>query len=229
MSLKNAKILMLESKSKSTFKNQLTLDNERHPILALTSNCDVSNSEAKDYEVNIIVNEFQHKYLKPQEIYFITDDKIKEGDWQYTITHGITKVKNLLWSEQECAKKVIATTDSSLTYIKHDDSVPYPKGEQIFLPKPSKSFIEKFIDMYNKNTPITDVLIEYWDHTEEDIQLKINSNNEITIKRIKDSWNRKEVIDLFSKYQYDYAQWVLKMEYDLENKPTPVEWINKNL
>ncbi len=236
MSFKKSRVVMLPTNKKAengniilnTPNNQLYImkNREKH------SNYDTIHVEGSSfYEWD--------KAMIPHHLYFITDDGIKEGDWQYTITHGITKVKNLLWSEQECAKKVIATTDLEIAIKKGEYNIGELSRkimiptETTILPQPSKLFIQKYLDMYNKKTAIESCMIEYEQPFPGNPsifdKLKINSNNEITIKRIKDSWNRKEVIDLFSKYQYDYAQWVLKMEYDLENKPTPVEWINKNL
>jgi hypothetical protein len=42
-------------------------------------------------------------------------------------------------------------------------------------------------------------------------------------------YTKEEVINLFSKYQYDLSQWVLRMEDDMNGKPMPVEWIKNNL
>ncbi len=44
----------------------------------------------------------------------------------------------------------------------------------------------------------------------------------------KNKYSEEEVRDLFKKYQYDYAQWVLRMEDDIEGRPIPVEWFEKN-
>jgi flagellar biosynthesis/type III secretory pathway protein FliH len=37
-------------------------------------------------------------------------------------------------------------------------------------------------------------------------------------------YSEEEVMDLFRKYQYDLAQWVLRMEDDIGGKPIPTEW-----
>ena len=67
------------------------------------------------------------------------------------------------------------------------------------LPQPSQQFIQKYIEEYNKGNVITDVLVEY-DYLLDDRavlpywNLKVNTkDNTITIKKVKDSWNRDEV------------------------------------
>ena len=90
-------------------------------------------------------------------------------------------------------REVLATTDESLN-----------------LPQPSQQFIQKYIEEYNRGNIITDVLVEYELISNEeyflntinpdenvpyfDENLKINSkDNTITIKKVKDNWNREEV------------------------------------
>lgn len=134
-------------------------------------------------------------------------------------------------TELEC-KKIIATTDISLNYIKHDDTVPYPKGEQIRLPQPSQQFIEKYIESYNCGKIITDVLIEYENYHEEFMnpigktiinfkKLKVNpKDNTITIKKVKDIWNREEVVILLNK---------LNNTLNIGSELTLEQWIENNL
>jgi hypothetical protein len=110
-----------------------------------------------------------HTHTKPeydkrtyQHLYILSDDEIKEGDWclfkqiigsEYKLCKITYKFGNQLTSllengnKQEEAsqyyKKIIATTDESLG-----------------LPQPSQSFIEKFVEEYNKGNVITEVI---WD------------------------------------------------------------------
>lgn len=152
-----------------------------------------------------------------QHLYILSDEEIKEGDWgighakgingigtgYYVFKHdnsNIAKVNALA----EGSKKIIATTDKSLG-----------------LASPSTSFIEKFVEEYNKDNVITDVMVEYeelaravgkplekLDSGVDDFdkkiighKLKINpKDNTITIKKVKDSWSREEVIDLLTRY-----------------------------
>ena len=186
-------------------------------------------------------------------IYILNEDEIKEGDWfigdnisikQCTLNNGGNiNFKGGWYSGSTNCKKIIATTDTSLNYIEHDDTVPYPKGVQIRLPQPSQQFTTKYIEEYNKGNVITDVLVEYeQDYTnrscstcnlgtggtcelnlekkccsstnnvtkhgdywiscldgEEDSEIyKIKvtpKDSTITIKKLKDSLNREEIIE----------------------------------
>ena len=40
-------------------------------------------------------------------------------------------------------------------------------------------------------------------------------------------YSEEEVLELFKKYQYDLAQWVLRMEHDINGKPIPTEWFEQ--
>jgi hypothetical protein len=168
------------------------------------------------------------------ELYILSDDEIKKNDWAYDI--DLKRIfqahKNLnLSHHKHVFKKVIATTDSSLT-------IPYTRCDGVFrtasessksLPQILQSFIQYYVDEYNKSNIITDVLVEYFhlpDGTQdlegngiwEDI-LKVNpKDNTINIKPIKDSWNRDEIIKLLKKFNND--------------KPgvfNCTEWIEENL
>ena len=96
-------------------------------------------------------------------------------------------------------REVLATTDSSLWRPSHKYA-----SDVILLPQPSQQFIEKYIEEYNKGQQITECLVEYEDiypehftyNPSENIitRLKVDKNNTITIKKVKDSWNREEVI-----------------------------------
>ena len=43
----------------------------------------------------------------------------------------------------------------------------------------------------------------------------------------KNKYSEEEVRNLFRKYQYDLAQWVLRMEDDIDGKPIPTEWFEQ--
>ena len=134
--------------------------------------------------------------MLPQHLYFLSNEEIKEGN--YVIDSigelfGPYEKGDIIGKE---AKKIIATTDSSLQ-----------------LPKSSKEFIQAYIKAYNEGKPITKVLVEYKDWCDydddctwggldkSDWKLKINSFNEIIIKKVKDSWTREEMFNcwLYSK------------------------------
>lgn len=149
----------------------------------------------------------------PQHLYFLSNEEIKEGDWcyhpevsqEYSIvtkegtktglhpTQGVFQWKSTTNPWYKKAKKIIATTDLSLNINNYSD-VDRLIDFEYNLPQPSQSFIQAFIKAYNEGKPITKVLVECWAHTEEDIQLKVNLSNEVTIKKVKNSYTREEVI-----------------------------------
>lgn len=140
---------------------------------------------------------------QPQHLYMLSDEKIKEGDYIYTEIplpgkpeSSVSRCTNIKTFNPEGWKKIIATTDESLG-----------------LPKPSDSFINKHIEEYNKGNQITNVLVEYenkWNGKEyvdeQDaygydkfkLQLKVDSDNTVTIKKLKDSYSREEVLKILS-------------------------------
>ena len=189
-----------------------------------------------------------------QYLYFLSDEEINEEDWciidlgdfsravrvkslnnghpifAVDITEGYAKISDL--------KKIIASTDTSLG-----------------LPQPSTAFIDKYITEYNKGNIIEMVMVEYFkihvgwepDYSFEDEGIegsketyqfipKISKDNTITISKVKDSWNRKEIEKLLDncwEAAVDYTDKVIKMNYGLSNdEPTLTDkdsWINKNL
>lgn len=160
--------------------------------------------------------------FKHQHLYIISDDEIKEGDWFINDlnqikkctsrdTEGYIDFEGGFNTKPSSCKKIIATTDSSLWRPSHKYA-----SDVILLPQPSQQFIEKFIEEYNRGNVITDVLIEYelisneeyfgntvnpdYDVPYFDEKLKINpKDNTITIKKVKDSWSREEVIEFGNK------------------------------
>ena len=115
-------------------------------------------------------------------------------------------------------KEILSSTDASLG-----------------LPQPSQQFIEKYIEKYNKGNVITDVLVEY-EYLLDDRavlpywNLKINTkDNTITIKKIKDSWNREEVIELCKQAFIDgtYAGGFGPNEKTINSETE--KWIGENL
>lgn len=168
--------------------------------------------------------------LKPYYLYVLSDDKIEKNDWfcywddfekHWFIFQCKSNIKDYciktvgnhgIDCRQEYCKKIIATTDSLNT----SDKVFHDTFKQI-LPKPSQSFINKYIEKYNKGEQINEVMVEYIDNGEEGwmgdnyngepfwnerIELKVNSkDNTITIKAVKESWNRAEVKDLIYSFR----------------------------
>lgn len=168
--------------------------------------------------IDVGIKDYQHLYIT-------SDEKIKSGELCLDdITGTIKKAENNLSFKDDYCLKIIATTDSSLD-----------------IAQPSKQFIKKYIEEYNKGNKIENVLVEqdhyiYNPETEKEYKsvdridimdceqhskVKVDSHNCITIKPIKDSWTREEVKTLLlnlSKFKGDHH------DYLEVNK-----WIEENL
>ena len=137
------------------------------------------------------VNDNYKEYIN---LYITSNEEIKEGDWfiiDNKIHQCIGHYNHYICINKKgdsilpiSCKKIISSTDESLG-----------------LPKPSDSFISKYIEEYNKGNIISDVLVEYegkrkWmqEHIDTtsyiDYNLKVDSNNTITIKKVKDSYSK---------------------------------------
>lgn len=227
--------------------------------------------------------------MSAQHLYIISDDKIKKGDKVIQTRDNETSIETI---DDECEiasdiqKKIIVTTDNSLKISSWE---PYHEHPQILLPQLSQTFIEKYIEEYNKGNIITDVLVEYKYVKEElvigkeyflnksdwkvnisytkgiylgdeklkdnghinvranilidkdkDIrifcdkdnlyireQLKINLDNTIIVKPVKDSW-------MFVKKQYRNELKILLIDFittikDNYSEENIRKWIEKNL
>ena len=177
-------------------------------------------------------------------IYIISDDEIKEGDWYFDGTdfiHKKSKHNNTLVDGNKQAKKIIATTDTSSINIRQMTFMDEATEWIYDIPQPSQQFIEKYIEEYNNGNIITDIEVEYspssitiQTYSEQQINdnlkaltLKINpKDNTITIKKLKDSWNREEVIEqMWSAYKASNTVFedesALRIEFD--------NWINQKL
>lgn len=250
---KNAKIFMLKSNKKAR-KGDVVLNTPNDKLMIVDYRKEWSNYDTIHVEGTSFYE--WDKAMLPQDLYLVTDDTLEVGDYYITELYNDQDEKYLALEQVEeivgvwvnnlntnstrhisNCKKVIATTDSGLSTRydeRYADVLIGGKSLNKSLPSPSKPFIDKYISEYNKGNAIKDCLVEYeCDHSQMpqrviDI-LKVNKDNEITIKKVKDTYTREEVISLFKKYQYDYAQWALRMEDDINGRPIPTEWINNNL
>lgn len=165
-------------------------------------------------------------------LYFLSDEEIKEGDWMF---HMLDE-KPAQWNGEEINpsvygyKKIVATTDKLML----DEQSTFIYGYKAPLPQPSQSFIEYFVEEYNKGNVITEVEVEYenedmdFDPAEpNDInwvkKLKINPDNTINTKLKKESWSREEVIGLIKKFTKDTT-----VSYDIWQEEFD-KWIKENL
>ena len=158
----------------------------------------------------------------PQHLYFLSTDKICEGDWfianngihqcleivdgdyPYKVSNKYNNGEIQYQSKHWIGNKIIATTYPSLN-----------------LPKPSDSFLQVYIDAFNKNEKIEECLVEYIVNAEPAIDWEWKdtpkvTKGEITIRKVKDSWNKEEVIELFEKF--------IDAKY-----PILYPWISENL
>ena len=144
-----------------------------------------------------------------QHLYIISDDEIKENgthfynphSGQLHISGNHTDYKAV--NNNGC-KKIIATTDTSL-YTHQKETVSLP--ERVFyLPQPSKQFIEKYIEEYNKGNVITDILVEYEYLLDDKTvlpywNLKVNTkDNTITIKKLKEVYTKEELSQILENF-----------------------------
>ncbi len=149
-------------------------------------------------------SKFQNRH-----IYFTSNEKPIQGEWGMLYATGIKgkgeghflfQHKGDKLSKLNClcsgTRKIIATTDTSLT-IQLTDNILQEKGDYIkCLPQPETEFIESFIKSYNEGKVITKALIEVDFIRDSDTgnpnfggydvpdkyELKITENNTIIIK-----------------------------------------------
>ena len=156
------------------------------------------------------------------------------------ITEGYTKISDL--------KKIIASSDRLVTGWDYKNDIPDGDLYNEFLPQPSQVFIEKYINEYNKGNVIEKVMVDYYKgHINIPIDckvsyfnefgefegLKVSKDNTITISKVKDSWNREEVIELIKSAvgeSHDFS----RENNDIHSigiieRRFLNSWINKNL
>ena len=138
-------------------------------------------------------------------LYITTDEEIKDGDWflmngcilrQCSLHKGdILDTLGGLHHKSVC-KKIIATTDKLI--LKTSKSIDKEQFPDILVPQIPQSFIDYFVEQYNKGNVIDKVLVEYLlnetgNYREFDCtpklkqKLKINLDNTINILPTKDS------------------------------------------
>ena len=197
---------------------------KKSTVVMLPTNEKTKIQLTKNY-LNITIDEFiaDSKFTIGQHLYILSDEEIKEGDWCIMLdSFGNVFSNPQQYNNPETQhlnkrlRKIIATTDKSLSLIKDELSNEIgTNGEVTFdlgynktslLPQPSHSFLEKYVEEYNKGNVIKEVMVEYEYNgysTKQDgeltgdYRLKINpKDNTITIRKCKDSWSREEVVHL---------------------------------
>lgn len=177
------------------------------------------------YSLNLSVFSLKEDIDKFQHLYILSNEEIKTGDWIYRYEDKKVFQSKSYFSEDNPLKKglitkIIATTDTSLG-----------------LPQPSQQFIKYYIEEYNKGNVINKVEVEVKRRIEfngchsyessVNFDLKINSNNTINIKPIKDSWTREEVLQLISNFSKEFSLYN-KLEFEKSLNCT-IKWIDNNL
>ena len=235
---------------------------KKHDLVMLATNQKESLIYCNSLLNKLSYSELSPANCSHYHLYILSDDEIKEGDWfihpdsscfdkecKEVSTGGyeikqVSKVdKHFVYhevmaiSKSRNIKKIIATTNTSIKvksnknllkeYITIDENL-----NGVSLPQIPISFIQYFIEKYNKGNVITKVNVEYVIWTQDiktnKFSLFINPFNCINIKTVKDSYSRDEVI-AFAKA---YAEAVWNIRHDngsaffdtLERK-----WIEQNL
>lgn len=199
-------------------------------------------------------------------LYFINHEDMKYGDWfiffgtQGTVLHqfhsdagyGIKTLtdfdpnddSSLIVASSKCSNKIIASTDPLLNNGWIRDMDPFKLSDHVNLitmkglPKPSTSFISKYLDAYNTQEIIYKVMIEFeiavchcdpeevWCYCSSKESLKVNpKDNTITIKKLKDVWTKKEIQELI----YIFAEKYVANMNTAYQKQNINKWLTKNL
>lgn len=171
--------------------------------------------------------------FEPYHLYFLSDERPKLNDWFYAGEGSKPEQAkdfngNLIngYISEGC-KKIIATTDESLEIYTGQFKEPANIEADIMyngktlLPRPSNSFISKYIKEYNRGNIITRVMLEYELIEWLNYGLKVDRNNEITISPVKSVYTREEVLKLLSDYRIFGPK--------SSNLPDHNKWIEQNL
>jgi len=180
-------------------------------------------------------------------LYITSNDEIKVGDLVIENRNGNLNVATIN-DECEIAKdiqsKIIATTNKELEFIPNHSLL----NVGFLLPLIPKSFISRYAGSFNTSSLIEDVMVEYEvkaiDSFKSEIYLsskdskqfidtctivssnpKVNTkDNTISIKQLKETFTRDEVIKLLDKHSND----VLSKHYE-DGVLNNLKWIFENL
>ena len=192
--------------------------------LYITSDDEIKEGDWYYTKMNLI-KEFQIKQFKYENLY-----------------RNVSNTKSF----KEKNFKIIATTDTSLKLHRRVMTSEIGVDEDYYynLPQPSKSFIQKYCELGG----IEKVLVEYKtnrycvkcstirtnylckcgepDNFNYKDEIKTDSHNTITIKPIKDSWNKDELIPILEEVMLLGAQ----CQEHNQNLTTNLEgWVKDNL
>lgn len=206
---KEAQVVMLLNRGEN-FRNS--------KILTRLDKMIIGNKEEID------VSKYIGKYgYKGHHLYFLSDEKIKEGDWilHKNTIHQVRINKGLYLTLEglehidvrlDLCKKIIATTDLSL--VLSDGRALFDGDGKPKIGIIAQSFIEYYIEQYNKGNIITKVMVEYRDDTPKFIPIdKFNSrdlqnyitpkinpkDNTINIKPINDNLHDGKLLEYWKQ------------------------------
>lgn len=155
----------------------------------------------------------QYKHL-----YILSDEEIQEGDWcianYYNEDFYLVQAKNIALGNVEHGQQLMFPFNSMTHEVRFCKKIIATTDTSLGLPQPSQSFINRYIEEYNKGSVIEDVLVEYsnewagkryiddmdaYGYDKFELQLKVDSDNTITIKKIKDSYSREELDNILNE------------------------------
>ena len=177
--------------------NVVMLPSNNHSKIAIFNN-DYLQDDDNDFR------NYTKEGVSKQHLYFISNDKIKEGDWitdNIKIIQASSKVVNAqgLVDRREW-KKIVATTDISLG---NEEIGKYGIPLITPLPQIPESFIQAYIKSYNESKVIIEVELEM-----ERIACKnpsfcdTNSNPKCDCYKIKTNSDNKVIISLKEEKLY---------------------------
>ena len=194
-------------------------------------------------------NLYQHEDYKAYHIYILSDEEIKEGDWVLCSNGNIKQITKDNTNDKfiENWKKIIATTSLLDRNYNLDRQLPQPSQDfiKVFVEEYNKGNVIEWVDVeYEKvcancnkylsahrfgvcpnklHLDKTTLVDTYEESVNADYALKIDpKDNTISIRKIKDSWNREEVIEIINTISE-------KIDFESATQKTIDKWIEENL
>lgn len=195
----------------------------------------------------IFDNLYQHEDYEPYHLYFLSDDKVKSGDWCYFVS-----TKEIMIAPDggfaTGAKKIVASTDKSLgrsdvrLFCRNCNNLhssndglycdvcrlpnnPYLKDLGHFLPQPPDEFVHEFVRLHNNGNIVTNVTIEYNNEVYGNAKLlmdsipKVNSkDNTVIVSEIVSKIDKKSLNDL--------ARWMKSTNFNIHGH-SPEDCVNR--
>lgn len=158
------------------------------------------DSNILEYVINQKSVTGESKYFSCQELYAISDERLKIGDWFIYKTENKTvllkaegiyadriiinkHIKVGTWISLKHCKKVVITTDESLRW---DNDIQVLDTNFTKYPTFINDFINTYVKRYNSKNPILEVIVEYdCNHSQMPDKvidvLKVNTDNTVDV------------------------------------------------